>query len=162
MFCLHGNGWDQTWPHCNWAVSLLIFSVHIIYLERFPSCLTTFCVASSQIQLQEAHWLQEEETAASNKETTLPAPSSDYTQGQLSTPWTFEPFNLFLYPHPAKDSKQAPPIQRYYIRVVFIFSYEFTHPGNTQYVNQSHLDSIVTVLFLFRYVFIKLHTGCHK
>lgn len=53
MFCLHGNGRDQTGPHRNRTV-------------------------------QEAHRLQEEETAAFNKETTLSASSSDTTQGQLS------------------------------------------------------------------------------
>lgn len=37
-----------------------------------------------EFQVQEAHRLQEEETAASNKETTLSPSSSDITQGQLS------------------------------------------------------------------------------
>lgn len=37
-----------------------------------------------KFQVQETHRLQEEETAASNKETTLSPSSSDITQGQLS------------------------------------------------------------------------------
>ena len=39
-----------------------------------------------EFQVQEAHRLQAEEAAASNKETTLSASSSDVTQGQLSRP----------------------------------------------------------------------------
>lgn len=63
-----------------------------VFLEGLPCHLLkhayTHCLL--EIQVQEAHGLQEEETAASNKETTLSPPSSDIAQGQLSrcTPWT--------------------------------------------------------------------------
>lgn len=62
----------------------------------FASRNTTFIRYLLVFQVQEAHRLQEEETAACNKETTLSPSLSDVTQGQLSgsTLWTWP--RLFL------------------------------------------------------------------
>lgn len=87
VFRLHGNGRDQTWIHCNWTVGLMICIVFTsktsawIYLCNLHDEAWMVNVA---LQVQEAHRLQKEETAASNEETTLSPSSSDITQGQLS------------------------------------------------------------------------------
>ena len=80
MFCLHGNGRDQTRPYGHRTVSRLI----ITWFEGFLCVLKHKVYILPGFQVQEAHGLQEEETAASNKKTTLSPSSSDVTQGQLS------------------------------------------------------------------------------
>lgn len=97
MFCLHGDGRDQTRADRDRAVSLPPPPLHPTVASGNPSCRSPLacevkscpCVYS---QVQEAHRLQEEETAASHKETTLSPPPSDVTQRQLSR--TIEPPSL--------------------------------------------------------------------
>lgn len=86
MFRLHGNGRDQTRPHLNRTVSRPTRVLVQMVFEGFPRGLLKheYVRYLLEIQVQEAHRLQEEETAAPNKETTLSPPSPDVTQGQLS------------------------------------------------------------------------------
>lgn len=92
----------ELWVH--WRASLSTFWGILKYWNMLAHYLL-------EIQVQEAHGLQEEETAASNKETALSPPSSDVTQGQLSrcTPRTS------FKPHPFLTSTGVPPrrIQQY-------------------------------------------------
>lgn len=61
MFRLHGDGRDQARAHCYRAVSGPLLSVAAPCVNKASVLTSSFC-----LQVQEAHGLQEEETAAAD------------------------------------------------------------------------------------------------